>query len=164
MQPAGYRPAQCASYVYVVVRWQRANNKQRCLDETNRARTVLRRTSSVSSVTYRECHWTSRCLLARVFMPTQTRICRCDFCSKSISQEDRRCKLSCDCVTCVGCLLKKHSLRGARQLVYPKCKCVVTFAQNASVSRYPIKYYPESNVVYYPQGNIHPVDKLRISS
>ena len=83
---------------------------------------------------------------------------RCDFCSKSISQEDKRCKLSCGCVTCVGCLLKKHSLRGARQLVCPKCKCVVN-----SHRMFDGIDDAGSNVVY-PQGDMHPIDKLQISS
>ena len=132
--------------------------KQRCLDEVNE-------TYTPNIVTHflhlfgrlLECHWTSLVLLARVIMPTQSRIRRCGFCLQSISHGDKCCKLSCGCVTCVDCLLAKHSLRGARQLVCPKCKCVVTshqvFEGIDDVGR---------NVVY-PRGDMHPIDELQLS-
>ena len=59
----------------------------------------------------------------------------------------------------MDCLLERHSLRGARQLVCPKCKCVVTsyqiFEGIDDVGR---------NVVY-PRGvmHMHPIDELRLS-
>ena len=90
-------------------------------------------------------------------MPTFTRVTTCCICSVSIPSTGVYCRLNpCGCVTCPGCLLKKHSRRGARQLV---CECKRTVKSHQIFKA----ETPSGESIVYPTNDTHPIDSLRSS-
>ena len=81
----------------------------------------------------------------------------CCVCSVSIPSTGTYCKLNpCGCDTCPGCLLKKHSLRGERQLV---CECKKTVKSHQIFQA----ETPNRESIVYLTDVIHPLDSLRFS-